>query len=288
MKFLKSHFALSRSQQNGIFILVLLIIIFQIILFIDFSEDEPTGKYDQDQLEAFRKELDSLNRINPKTKDSIYPFNPNYLTDFKAYRLGLNVDQIDRLLAFRKSGKWINSEKDFQKVTGVPDSLLEKIAPSFRFPEWVKEKNRGHTESIQSSEVEISSIDLNLASASDLKTINGVGEVLSERIVKYRKSIGGFISPIQLQDVYGLSPEVIERINQRFKLHSKPDVSIKNINEISEEELAEIPYFNEQLAREILTYRKLHEGITSFEELSKINKFPYDKIDRIKLYLAIE
>ena len=288
MKFLKSHFALSRSQQNGIFLLVTLIIIFQVILFVDFFPDKEIT-LDEEKIEAYQKQLDSLRQLENRTnRDTIYPFNPNYLTDFKAYRLGLKVDEIDRLFAYRKNGNWVNSKEDFQRVTGISDSLFRKISPSLRFPEWVgKQKTRFPAKENPVPE-EVVKTDLNIASASDLRKVNGVGEVLSERIVKYRNSIGGFIDVVQLEDVYGLSPEVIVRINERFTLLSKPNISIKNINEATEAELAEIPYFNQRVAKEILTYKRLHERISSFEELSKIAHFPYDKIDRIKLYLAIE
>ncbi|SDS69556.1 helix-hairpin-helix domain-containing protein [Gramella sp. MAR_2010_147] len=286
MKFLKSHFALSRSQQNGIFVLVLIIIGFQIFLFLDFSSESEV--VDQSEIEGFQRQLDSLNRTASKRKDTIYPFNPNYITDFKGYQLGMNLEEIDRLLVFRNSGKWINSSEDFQKVTDISDSLLKKISPSFRFPEWTQKVSSINTfqNNLKTSEMKVS--DLNAASAEDFKAINGIGEVLSQRIVKYRSSIGGFLNSSQLKDVYGLSPEVIARIDQKFTILSKPDIAIKNLNSITEAELSEIPYFNDQLAREIISYRKLHEGISSFEELSKINTFPYDKIDRIKLYLAIE
>lgn len=287
MKFLKSHFALSRSQQNGIFVLVILIIVFQVILFIDFSDSEDHSDIQKTEIQAFQNQLDSINRISVNKKDTVYPFNPNYITDFKGYQLGMSVEEIDKLLAYRAQNKWVNSSNDFQKVTGISDSLLNKISPSFRFPEWTKTRNSTIT-AVESKPSELIILDLNSASANDLISINGVGEVLSERIVKYRLSIGGFLNPIQLNDVYGLSPEVIDRINLKFKILTKPDVTIRNINSITASELAEIPYINEVLARDIISYRNLNEGIGSFEELAKINRFPSDKIDRIKLYLAIE
>ncbi|MCB7480945.1 ComEA family DNA-binding protein [Christiangramia sediminis] len=287
MKFLRSHFALSKGQQNGIFVLVLLIIGFQIFLFLNFpSEAQPM--IDQSRIDKFQKKLDSLNQNSIKRKDTIYPFNPNYISDFKGYQLGMSIEEIDRLLAYRASGKWMNSAEDFQKITGISDSLLLKISPSFRFPEWTQKLNSVKIQSTTSAPAEINILDLNSVNAEDLKVVNGIGEVLSQRIIKYRNSIGGFLSLIQLKDVYGLTPEVVERIDQKFDLLSRPDVTIKNLNLINEEELAEIPYFNSKIAKEIITYRKLHEGISSFEELAKINAFPYDKIDRIKLYLAIE
>ncbi|TRO65415.1 helix-hairpin-helix domain-containing protein [Christiangramia sabulilitoris] len=286
MKFLKSHFALTRSQQNGIFVLVILIIILQFFLLFDpFPKSRPKV-VDQHEIESFRKQLDSLNRVTVQRRDTVYPFNPNYLSDFKGYHIGMSPDEIDRLLAFRRKGKWVNSIEDFQKVTGISDSLLAKISPSFRFPEWVK-KQKAKNQPEVAVHGEIILMDLNTASAEDLQKINGIGEILSQRIIKYRSSIGGFVDRSQLQDVYGLSPEVINSINQKFRIATKPDIKIKNINTISASELFEIPYINQQLAKEIITYRKLHEGIKSFEELAKIDQFPSDKIDRIKLYLAL-
>jgi competence protein ComEA len=287
MKFLKSHFALTRSQQNGIFVLILLVIIFQLVLFfypfqkpIDFPEDH--------QVKAFEKQLDSINRLASKNKDTIYPFNPNFITDFKGYQLGMSLEEIDRLLAYRAKNRWINSSEDFKSVTGVSDSLLKELAPYFRFPNWVNEQPSKKVEKAIKSHAPVLVADLNSASAEDLTRVNGIGEVLSQRIVKYRNSIGGFLDAAQLEDVYGLSPEVIEKIGLSFQVLSRPDISIKNINSISQEELEGIPYFKPILAKEIIKYRKLHERISSFEELSKIQGFPSDKIDRIKLYLTIE
>ncbi len=288
MKFLKSHFALSQRQQNGIFVLVILIILFQVVIFFMNSSEDETDYENDEQVEYFRRQLDSLNKVNPKGKDTIYPFNPNFITDFKGYQLGLSPEQIDRLLAYRQTDKWVNSAEEFQKVTGVSDSLLKIISVHFRFPEWTQKEQITKVvfQKLKNSPIVIA--DLNSATAEDLKTVNGVGDVLSVRIVKYRLSIGGFVAPIQLNDVYGLSPEVIQNILRSFQIISKPEIDKKNINSIGISELADLPYIDYDLAQKIITYRKLNEGIRSFEELSKINGFPSDKIDRIKLYLALE
>lgn len=288
MKSFRSHFALSRSQQNGIFVLIFLIIALQVFLLCDFSSETDPDTIPESQLEAFQRELDSLNNSDIKRKDTLYPFNPNYITDAKAYELGMSVEEIDRLLEYRKAGKWINSPEDFQIVTGVSDSLLKVIALSFRFPEWTQRTITVSNDIKKTSETVSQITDLNTASAEDLILVNGVGEVLSKRIVKYRQSIGGFRDHIQLQDVYGLSPEVVNNILQKFQILTRPEAGLKDLNSITVGELAELPYFNYGLAQKVVTYRRLHEGITSFEELSKIDGFPSDKIDRIKLYLAIK
>ena len=88
--------------------------------------------------------------------------------------------------------------------------------------------------------------------------------------------------------MYGLSPDVITRIIEKFQVVNKPQVILQNINSITEAELAELPYFNPALARKIINYRIMNEGIRSFEELTKISGFPSDKIDKIKLYLSVQ
>lgn len=91
---------------------------------------------------------------------------------------------------------------------------------------------------------------------------------------------------IQVQDVYGLSPEVVERIGERFEVkNSLPKLDLNSATVI---ELSELPYFNYEIAREVISFRKNKDSITSFEELRQIKGFPVEKLDRIKLYLAID
>jgi len=286
MKFLKSHFALTRSQQNGIFLLVIIIILLQLFIYWNFNDSNETTVPSETLLE-FQKELDSIRLANPVKKDTIYPFNPNFLSDYKAYQIGMKLDEIDKLLQFRQEGKWVNTVDDFQQVTGISDSLLEILRPSIRFPDWVGRANSPIVSKTADTK-KIAVGDLNTATAQDLKVVYGIGDKLSERIVKYRNSLGGFAKEEQLQDVYGLDAVVIANILERFKLLSKPDIEQKNINKIGESELADIPYINSTLARKITSYKAMNEGIRSFEELTKISGFPSDKIDIIKLYLSVQ
>jgi hypothetical protein len=47
---------------------------------------------------------------------------------------------LDKLFAFRKQNKYVNSAKEFQEVTGVSDSLLKIMSVNFKFPDWVNKK----------------------------------------------------------------------------------------------------------------------------------------------------
>lgn len=287
----RSHLIFTKSQQNGIFLLVVLILVLQMIyMFVDFNTEEDFSKEDTSRIVRFQLQMDSLNQL-ARNKDTlrIYPFNPNLITDYKGYTLGMSVEEIDRLLLFRKADKWVNSAEEFQKVTLVSDSLLGKISPYFKFPDWVKNaKYSKKSVKAFSTSDNINKLDLNSASIEELVLIRGIGEVLASRIVKYRTKIGGFVSVIQLKDIYGLNAEARNEILKGYSLLSKPEVKISNINNATLLELAAVPYLNYELAREIIDYKMLHEKISSFEELAKIKGFPSEKIDRIALYLTIE
>ena len=291
MKHIKSHFTFTKQQRSGIFALLLLILILQCAyFFVDFSSEE--FQINQNDLAQYQAEIDSLKQIEiQKNKPKIYPFNPNFITDYKGYTLGMSLEEIDRLHTYRNQNKWINSVSDFQRVTKVSNSLLTKISPYFKFPDWVTNP-KPKTQYSHSDNNKPKSFDqkqnLNTATAEQLKRVNGIGEKLSERIVTYRTKLGGeFISDIQLQDVYGLSPEVIQRTLNEFTVKNPNPISKLNLNKATLEELVTIQHIDYEIAHFIIQERTLRDGFKSLSELTKVKDFPVNKIEIIKLYLTL-
>ena len=62
------------------------------------------------------------------------------------------------------------------------------------------------------SETETIRININSATAEQLQTLPGIGEVLAQRIVDYRNEIGSFNSIDQLLKVNGLGDKKLEAI----------------------------------------------------------------------------
>lgn len=292
-KEMKEYFSFNKGQRIGLLILAAFITIVQLAyLCVDFTPNQNSSAVNQQWL-ALQTEIDSMKNRSEETGYKMYPFNPNFITDFKGYKLGMSIEEIDRLLAFRKTGKFANSAAEFQQVTKVSDSLLAKISPYFKFPDWVT--NKKHTDQnylkqdYKPFEKAIKKIivqDINAATKEDLMKIFGVGDAISERILKQREILGGFISMEQMQDVWGLSPEVIYEMNKNFKIGTVPAISKIDINNASTKELMKLPYFRYALAREIVTYRSMNGGIHSADDLTKIKGFPVEKVKIIALYLA--
>lgn len=288
---IKPYFNFTKSQRLGLVLLLSLIVIFQVAFyFIDFSQPEKNTSEKQQWL-ALQLEIDSLKQNIPTSSYKIYPFNPNFITDFKGYKLGMTVEQIDRLLAFRKQGKFANSPQEFQQVTGISDSLLKAISPYFKFPDWVNKKNSDaksnwadYSKTNYDKKEKVVILDINSATKEDLMKVYGIGDALSERILKQKEVFGEFVSMEQMNDVWGLSPEVIEKLKQSFKIINNPKIKKVNINNASIKELGQFPYFRYPISKNIVTYRSMN-GDIKIEDLTKIKDFPVDKIKIIALYL---
>jgi len=281
MKNIKSHFVFTKEQRSGVFVLLVLIIVFQCVYFFaDFTTDE-FKDVDQQKIAAFQKEIDSLRLLKQSDKYEVRPYNPNFITDYKGYVLGMSVAEIDRLHNFRKFNKYVNSAKEFQKITQVSDSLLLVMSPKFKFPDWVTKKNISNRYSSSYQK------DLNKAEAKDVHKATNLEYKLAYRVVNFRKKLNGFLSFDQLNDVYDLSEEDIKKVKQKFVLKTIPNIKKININLASASELASLVYISEYTAANIVDERMLREGFNNLDELKYVAHFPIEKLDRIKLYLTI-
>ncbi|WP_250434014.1 ComEA family DNA-binding protein [Hanstruepera flava] len=287
---MKSHFTFTKKQRNGIFLLFICIILLQIAIFYSASSNKPDVQ-DSEQVIKWQREIDSLKVIKiAESKPKIYPFNPNFITDYKGYSLGMSNQEIDRLLKFRAKDQWVNSAQEFQQVTKISDTLLEEISPYFKFPEWV---TKPKTNAFQKTQYENTpktydeKTDLNTVTASQLQRVYGIGEKLSENIINYRTKVGGFAADIELQEVYGLKPDVIENIGKAFTVKTPRTIQKINLNTASKDELVTIKYIDYEIAYNIMEERTLRDGFKSLDELTKVKDFPVHKIDIIKLYLML-
>ena len=127
-------------------------------------------------------------------------------------------------------------------------------------------------------------IDINQATKEDLMKISGIGDALSDRILIQREIYTGFVSMDQMNDIWGLTPEVIVSLNKYFKINAPVNVKKIKINNASIKELGQFPYFKYPISKNIVTYRSMN-GDIKIEDLANIKAFPVDKIKIIALYL---
>ena len=287
---IKSFFNFSRQQRAGVFLLFTIIITLQLTyFFVDFNSFSKESPQKEKWL-SLQSQIDSLKHDKLNYVPKIYPFNPNFITDYKGYKLGMTVPEIDRLFAFRKQNKYVNSPREFQAVTKVSDSLLNVMSPYFKFPDWVKNKKefkeyKKYPNTAFTRKEKMVVIDINQATQEDLIKIYGIGDAISIRILKFKESLGGFVSIEQMNDIWGLSDEVIENLNVHFKVLVSPSVKKININNASIKELSLFPYFKYPISKNIVTFRSMNGDIKNSEDLTKIKGLSIENAKIIALYL---
>ena len=277
----------TRQQKRGVLGLVCCCILLQVAYFV-IDIPSPAIAFSQENLIAFQQRIDSLKAQEKAKQYTISPFNPNFISDYKAYILGISAQELSRLQAFRETGKYVNSAKEFQEVTGVSDSLLATIAPLFKFPDWVSKKKDGSFYSYDNkTSAKIVKKDLNTATVEDLLPIRGIGEKLSERILKYREHLGGFSSKKQLGEVYGLSEDVITEVWKYFDLLTPAQITKIDLNLAPKKELSKVPYLNYKEVEALLIFRSEQGNLSSLNDLQAIG-FSQEKIEQLSWYLKAE
>lgn len=291
MKPFRFFFRFTKDQQKGIMALFILIIIVQIAYFtissVDFTSEKEKSANEKEWLSS-QADITALKLKNKNHRDTIYPFNPNYISDYKGYLLGLTTAQIDKIVTYRQSGGYMNSAHDFQTVTNVHDTLVDKLLPYFKFgkvPIHIAPKSDKHNDAVSKAYI-IQVADINDALEEDLIKVFGVGEYYAKVILKRRNALGGsFVSMEQMDEFTEFSAEAITGLKKHFNILSKPVINRININNASLLQLSRFPYFNRDIAKSIITERSMKGKLLNIDDLLKISAFPVDKEKIIALYL---
>ncbi len=200
--------------------------------------------------------------------------------------IGLSSKVVYNIQKYLQAGGSIRDETGLSKIFGMDSVQLHTALPYIIFP---PSENRNYADPDRPDRRfrtdARARLDLNLATAAELQTLNGIGPVLAGRIIKFRESLGGFHTLDQLQECYGLPPETLSAIAPRLTLAHPPDrIPIKDIQTDS----LRHPYLTPKMARILKAYKKQHGDIRTLSELRQI--FPPDTAwcERLLPYLAFD
>ncbi len=207
-----------------------------------------------------------------------FPFDPNHATEEDLSRLGLNAYQRKNLLSFREKGGKFRLVEDFSKIYGIDAELYERLKPWIEIAAVEPEKTKPSA---------ISRVDINQADSVELLTVPGIGEVFSQRIIRYRKLLGGYHSPEQLLEVYGMTEEKFRGL-QPYLYIDLVEVQQIRLNFAGLNELRAHPYISPEQAKKILQLRSDYGPYRTLDILRDENVFEPAVFERIKPYLTCQ
>jgi DNA uptake protein and related DNA-binding proteins len=130
-------------------------------------------------------------------------------------------------------------------------------------------------------------IEINRCDSVTLVRLPGIGPVLSARIIRYRRLLGGYARIEQLKEVYGLPEETYELIKNRISADST-FISRININTAGYKELYHIRYLERYEIASILKYRQLKVKINGIEDLIDNKVITKEKAKSVGPYLKFD
>ncbi len=283
---MKSLFKFNKSQKIGVLSLCIIILILVIALRIprnNFMED--AFDVDTTTLEYFepkkisKEEKGPIVETGPEIK--LEPFFPDLYTKADWMRIGFSEKQAKSIISFKDQIGGFRSSNDIKKVYVISETKLKELEPYMKF------KTVTH-DSIRSDEVSKKILDINTANRQGLIAINGIGEILAERIIKFRTKLGGFYNVKQLKEVYGLTEENYQLIMSSDLTADTSKLVPMDIKSSSFEKLKAHPYISWEVATLIVKEVEANDTLNSLDFLTKSDLVSKKDFERIRHYISIK
>ncbi|MBP9926539.1 MAG: helix-hairpin-helix domain-containing protein [Cyclobacteriaceae bacterium] len=292
--FIRAFFGFSRTETRAFLVLIPLLLLSVFIMpayrwwFTSQKKNYATESKKLDSLIGqwqWKEPKDSIQPIIP----ALFSFDPNTTPTAELIQLGFAPTLAKRIDNYRNKQGRFRIKSDLLKIYGMDTALYERLMPYITLP-INQAKNFNENLPVKKEPTDIKKVtqfDVNEADTSQLIAIYGIGSKLSQRIIKYRNQLGGYVSMNQLQEVYGLDSAVIHELSQHTFISDNFEPIQISINSASEKELAAHPYITYSLAKAIATYRFQHGRFRTVEDLHKIALVDETFYTKIKPYLTL-
>jgi competence protein ComEA len=224
----KEWFVFTKRDRNATIILLSIISLVIILPYLVPAKklEINIDKNLQQQLDAYKQEYPSYKTqssfvsaintvVNDTAKKALFYFDPNTLNEEGFVKLGLPQKTIHTLINYRNKGGYFKTAEDIRKVYGLSKAEADRLIPYIQIASNANQKK----EKVVSEQIiakaqshQYKKININTATAEDWKKFSGIGDVLANRIIKFRTSIGGFKTVDQVGKTYGLSDSVFRQI----------------------------------------------------------------------------
>lgn len=216
----------------------------------------------------------------------LQPFDPNTADSSTLVHLGLRPWMARSIVHYREKGGRYRKAEDFGKAYGMTDSLFQVLRPYITIADTV-----GSGPAIRFVQKRDTILELNLTDTAELQLLRGIGKYTANQIIRYRTSLGGFVSPEQLREI---TPAIrdVDSILPHFTATASL-VKKLYINRLSVDALQRHRYVTFEQAKAIRDYRHRRGPIRSEDVLRLLKEsgkpvFSEAELSRLRPYVSYE
>jgi len=295
---LNKHFGFSKSEFNGLLLLIILIATIRSIpIFYNlYRYDVP---YTADMLTAIQKisfedeqreyyNSSYLKKYESRAVAKLFYFDPNTI-DVEAWQtLGLSPKQAQSIVNYRNKGGHFYKAHDLQKMYTISPQMYQKLLPYVRIESQFEQssfKNYAPYDKKEYIKKPLAIIEINQADSAQLNEIKGIGPAFAMRILTYRERLGGFYKKEQLMEVYGLDSVKFNEIKDQIVINASVVKKI-NVNQAVFDDFKKCPYLTYKQMNAIIQYRKQHGSYGGFADLKNVAILDAQTLDKIMPYIS--
>ncbi len=176
---------------------------------------------------------------------------------------------------------------------GVNSDTLVHVPDTFRRTVYIRDTVRRKWYVWDTVRVEVKSVryaaksrpseplDLNMADSTELVRLPGIGAATAMKIIRYRERLGGYTEISQLAEIEGLPDSLMKW----FIITDTIPLRKIHVNTATLAELRRHPYLDFYQARAIVEYRNDRGVIKGPEQLSFMEEFTAQDLERLMPYL---
>ncbi len=288
-KGLKEFFYYPRSQRNGIFVLMGVIILLQFFLYVDdfFFKPEPVDREELEQVLTEWKKRDSLASYKPEKTITFFNFDPNTATEEELKLLGLSDRQAEIIVNYRSKGGKFRQKDDLLKIYSIDTNWYLKAKP------YVSIASNTNTKLKKERVFDFRQFDPNTISKAELENM-GLKEWQARMVETYRTKVRPFQKPGDLYKIYGLDSVLIEKmlpyveLDTSFLKQEPKEIVLIELNSADTNELTKIKGIGRAYARRIVKYRQLLGGFVNKEQLLEVYGMDSTRYQRINEHIEVD
>jgi len=232
----KDYFSFSKKERIAVVILLIIIVVFIVLPFffsphfknpvVDLklqqqllalqNAKQPTDTI-ADSAEVYKDSQHITTKKSTINNANLFYFDPNTLDLAGWQRIGLQDKTINTILNYRKKGGRFRQPEDLRKIYGLQKEEADLLIPYVKIKstnelQIQNQKNSNDNKQTAATDTNLKKVDINTATAEEFKSLPGIGEILSKRIIKFRDAIHGFKSVEDIRKTYGLSDSTYQVI----------------------------------------------------------------------------